>query len=171
MTTEKLETLEDLREFITASMESRTVPDRVSEWCARNAGKGLRKNNLPEGTTISQRYTMTNLVTPEYYRNEGNAGYSFLLSHKIVNVVVPTVSELREKNPQYYAGLEERNAKRLELVNNHEDLRALLYNFNTLRYAARMYREAAHIYEETYNVELPDYYALRKLAGWIEERR
>jgi len=168
-----INTLEDLRQFITAATEDRTMPDAVSEWCAKNAGKVLRGNNVPPGLSVSRRYGMTQLVSQDYFRSEGNAGYSFLLSYKEVGVVVPTVTELRGMNTCYYFGLEDRNAKRLALVNDADKLNTLLYAVQELSTAAANYRRAVGVFEEVCNYPdgVPDYYALRKLAGWIEERR
>ena len=165
-----INTLEDMRAFVVASTEPRTIPDAVSAWAERNAGKPLTVRNCPEGLRVVKQYGMTSLESPH---SPDGGYYSFLIAHEVVNVMIPTVAALRDKNPAYYSGLGDRNHKRMGLANDHAALNTLFYAFQELRDAAANYHRAVGVFEEVcdYPTGAPDYYELRKLAGWIEEKR
>lgn len=163
-------TASELRALVTSKIEDQTVPNRVMEWVRKNAGKGLRKNNLPEGATISFRFGMTHLVFPK----KADEYTDYLLSHRTVNVIIPDVAELRRLNSCWYEGLEERNKIRREFLGNEE---------MTGR-ASRMIQDCVRLKQAYLNIlEMmnkhfldhqkplsPDSYEIRKLVE-IEKKR
>jgi len=163
-------TANELRKLIESKIEDQTIPNRVMDWARKNAGKGLRKNNLPEGLTLRQNCGMTHLDFPSK-----NGDYnSFLLDWKTVNVVVPTEAELKARNTCWYEALEERNKIRIQFLNNPDKVQdaadkitdcanrrdAYLLSLSELNTAYLGYRQALD----------PDGYSIRALVE-IEKKR
>jgi len=163
-------TASELRKLITSKIEDQTIPNRVMDWARKNAGKGLRKNNLPEGLTLRQNYGMTHLDFPSK-----NGDYnSFLLAHRTVNVTVPDEQELRRLNTGWYEGLEERNLIRIQFLNNPDKVQDAADKITECRNLKEAYLKAL----SGLNVEYldyrkpisPDAYEIRQLVE-IEKKR
>jgi len=124
--------VQELEKMIRDNIEDEETPARVLAWARENDGKGLRRNNIPEGFFIRKQYGMTNLQQPCYMNTGGREGGSYLLAHSETGVTI-SVEYLLDHNPAYFAARQKRNAQRAEMLADPE----------TLARVARLVTEAA----------------------------
>lgn len=160
---------ETIRALVASRIES-DEPDAVLEVFRQNDGKPFTKRilaKLPGGAErwgIRHVANMTNLETKDYLRSDGGVGISLLVCYGTVNVPIDA-KFLEERNPAYFAGRKERNAKRLTTMNDPLLCREMAQAVENVRTAQRALGLAMEAYErltgygEAFN---PDQYEINK---------
>ncbi|KKM77488.1 hypothetical protein LCGC14_1369610 [marine sediment metagenome] len=160
----------ELTKLITEQMESTEKRDLVEAWAKANAGKQIRKNNLPEGARLTREYWIS-LHFGEYDSKWGDYREKFTLSHRSTRGVVPFVNNLHEMNPCFYTGVDKRNAYRRQLLSNSGEMAGLVNAVNDVKAAVKNYRTALSQLEALAGYPNPETYELREIAEVIEEKK
>jgi uncharacterized protein (UPF0147 family) len=106
-------TKQEIIKVLQENMEDTIVPEQLRQWAEQNQGKMLTVRNAPEGFRIVKQYGMTML-------KHGDDDY--YIAHHIVNVAIPCPDKFMDLNASHYIGAQERNAKRLALINDDSKL-------------------------------------------------
>lgn len=153
MASGKRMTADEVREMVSAHVESSELPDGVLEVFKREQGKQLTKRilaKLPGGEAvwhIKQVASMTSLETWEYTRSQGNRGVHLLVAYETKNVSIDAAF-LEERNPAYYGARRERNAERATVLANEPSLVNLAERINAVREAREKLAVAEAALEE-----------------------
>lgn len=174
----------ELVDIIGGQIEDENTPAMMLSWTAAREGKPIRSNNIPAGFQLRREFGMTHVETPDYRATGGRKGVSYQLAYTDTGAVWPAPSTgeelpgktrgLRELNPCYYRGREERNGLRRALLSDSLELEKVSAAVTAVRRAVESYRKAVMALEEVtaYGEKAsPDRYLLQDLAGIIKEER
>lgn len=156
-----------IRGIIQGRMEASEPADTILQVLERFDGKrvdvrldrALREATDDPNLRIVRLYGMTQIVSGDYARTNGQAGVCVLLSYQTTNARVDS-SWVYDKNPAYYAARDARNKQRL----------AALYSEDAperLAAAAMAYLAARASLRELLDEAMfePDRYAIQKELG------
>lgn len=162
-------TNQELRSLIENKIEDEQIPATMLKWAEENQGKQLRSNNVPDGMIVRRQHGMTQIMNKDWWK-DGTPHSSYLIDHNETGVLVPTPEQLKGKNPANYAGLEERNASRRNLLADPDKVEKLNQSISGCLLAVKVYRAAFANLEKVAGYPNPEVYDIQKWAGMIEEK-
>lgn len=117
-------------DMIEASMEDTQVPDAIAAYADQRAGKLVTKADashleaqLGVPVRIRRQYGMTHVAwTPGRWPLPKSDERFMILAHSETHVYWPSGSELRAKEPAYFAARDMRNQARRELLDAHHQI-------------------------------------------------
>lgn len=142
-------TIETVVAMLNARIESEE-PEQILEVFKKEAGKPLSKRilaKLPGGEDrwiLGERYGSKELYDRAHLRSGGNEGFCYTLSpgfRHTTGLKVDPVA-LEERNPTYFSGRRNRNAKIRAMVNDRQALALLAQRMQHAVDAREVYTEA-----------------------------
>jgi hypothetical protein len=166
-------TVKLVQDLVASKMES-DLPDEVMKTLRQYDGKQLTKRILPKlpggeaEWTIRQIANMTNLENKAYRLGHGNdpQGVCLLIAYRTKNITI-ICSDIEKLNPAYFDARKARNAKRLEVIGDHDrcgEMAAILNDFEKARVLLEAAGERLEHYTDFYGPFHPDRYTFKSIA-------